>query len=68
MGFSGTALSVREIWGWDWFVASRNWPDIVWPIEEVGNCPVAVWIIVCSRVAGMIRLAGCCIMSVQVIK
>jgi hypothetical protein len=63
MGFSGTALSVREIWGWDWSLASRNWPDIVWPIAKIGNCPVSVWIIVCNRVANTVRFAICCITS-----
>src|SRR5271155_2328920 len=39
LGFSDTALSVREDWGWDWSLASRNWPDIVWPIAKVRECP-----------------------------
>jgi hypothetical protein len=33
MGFTGTALSVRENWDWDWSLASRNWPDFVVPLE-----------------------------------
>ena len=27
MGFSGTALSVREIWGWDWSLAAISHTD-----------------------------------------
>ena len=44
MGSSGTALSVRENWGWDW----PSIPQLARHClanREGGNCPGAVWII-----------------------